>query len=314
MDALDQQAFDLGWDFAAFGVNVPEDANMLFCDGYRAFGSEKNKTARVRDRYVSKWLQIRFGALRRGKHFAADVTPEYIRHITPASERCPVTERPFTFSQEEPTDWSVDRANNERGYVQGNILIISRAVNAAKGDRSLEEIRSLAAEDEPVDGLTPLEWERLAELIEPAFGADADDVSPVPLLFGQPVALGMPVSPLASFQACLSRALIAGWDVAKRDAMSRSVNEMRTFVCRTKNQRRAFERLANEVVRRSRGTPSYTEIWATKRIQRRLGEFIQTLDGAGLRRLADLQAESMGDQNTESSGAYFAMSTHAARR
>src|SRR5215510_1865090 len=97
MDVLEQQAFDLGWDFAAFGSDVPEDANKLFCDGYRAFGSEKNKTSRTPDRYVHKWLQIRFGALRRGKPFAGDVTPEYIKQITPASGRCPVTDRPSAF-------------------------------------------------------------------------------------------------------------------------------------------------------------------------------------------------------------------------
>jgi hypothetical protein len=294
MEALDQQAFDLGWDCAAFGVNVPEDANKLFCDGYRAFGSEKNKTPRVPDRYVRKWLQIRIGALRRGKHFASDVTPEFIKQITPASDRCPVTDRPFTFSQSKPTDWSVDRANNERGYVRGNILIISRAVNAAKDDRSLDEIRALASEPVAVDGLTPLEWGKLGQLIEPAFGEHADDVSPIPMLFGQPIALGMPVSPLASFQAGLSRAFIAGWDFTKRDAISRSVAEVQTFVCKTKAQRRAFQRLAREVLRRSRGTPSYTEVWAAQRIQRRLGEFIQTLDAAGLHRLTELQAH---DQN-----------------
>jgi hypothetical protein len=297
MDVLEQQAFDLGWDCAAFGVNVPEDANKLFCDGYRAFGSEKNKTSRAPDKYIRKWLQIRIGALRRGKHFASNVTPEFIKQITPPSGRCPVTERPFTFSQDKDTDWSVDRANNERGYVRGNILIVSRAVNAAKGDRSLDEIRALAAEDVAIDGLTPLEWDKLGQLIEPAFGEHADDVSPIPFLHGQPVALGMPISPVASFQASLARALIAGWDVTKRAAMSRSVADMGRFVCKTKDQRRAFERLVKAVMRRSERTPSYTEIWATLRSRRRLGEFIQTLDAAGLRRLTDLQANNMGEQN-----------------
>jgi hypothetical protein len=140
----------------------------LFCDGYRAFGSEKNKTSRVPDLYVRKWLQIRFGALRRGKHFAADVTPHYIEQITPPCGRCPVTDLRFTYSQDKPTDWSVDRANNARGYVRGNTLIISRAANAAKGNRSLDEIRVLASGDSTTDGLAPVEWERLGQLVEPA--------------------------------------------------------------------------------------------------------------------------------------------------
>lgn len=297
MDALDQQAFDLGWDFATFGVHVPPDANKSFCDGYRAFGSEKNKTSHSPDKYVRKWLQIRFGALRRGKPFASDVTPEYIEQITPASERCPVTNEPFTYSQEEPTDWSVDRANNQRGYVRGNILIISRAVNAAKNDRSLDEIRALASNTTAIDGLTPAEWHRLAQLIEPAFGDHADDVTPIPFLFGQLVALGMPVSPLASFQAGLSRALHEGWDTAKREVASHNVQVMQRFLCKTKEQRRTFVRLVREVLRRSKSVPSYTEIWATQRVQRRLGNFVGTLDAAGLGRLGDLQADTVGDQN-----------------
>jgi len=299
MDALDQQAFDLGWDFATFGVDVPPEANKSFCDGYRAFGSEKNKTSHFPDKYVRKWLQIRFGALRRGKPFAGDVTPEYIKQITPSSGRCPVTERAFTYSQDEPTDWSVDRANNDRGYVRGNILIISRAVNEAKSGRSLDEIRALASNTTAVDGLTPAEWDRLAQLIEPAFGDHADDVTPIPFLFGQLVALGMSVSPLASFQAGLSRALVEGWDKSKREVMTRNVQAMQAFLCKTKEQRRTFGRLVTEVSRRSRCVPSYTQIWATQRVQRRLGHFVGTLDAGGLRRLADLQADTAGDQNIE---------------
>jgi hypothetical protein len=270
MDSLDQQSFDLGWDSAIFGVDVPQDANKTFCDGYRAFRSEKNKTSRVPDRYIRKWLQIRYGALRRGKQFASDVTPTYIEQITPASGLCPVTNLPFTYSQEQPTDWSVDRANNARGYVRGNILIISRGTNAAKGNRSIDEIRLLASGVGVSDGLTPAQWARLAQLVEPAFGDDGEDVRPIPVLVGQPIALGMPVSPLASLQVRLSQMAIAGWDRARRAAMSQSIARTQVFVCRTKEQRRAFVRLAREVLRRSKSICSYTEIWATERVQRLL--------------------------------------------
>jgi hypothetical protein len=299
MDVLEQQAFDLGWDFAAFGRSVPAEANKSFCDGYRAFGSEKNKTARAADKYIHKWLQIRFGALRRGKQFASDVTPDYIRRITPPSERCPVTGQPFTYSQDKPTDWSVDRANNDRGYIRGNILIVSRAVNAAKSDRSLDEIRCLGSETTVTDGLSPNEWQRLGQLIEPAFGDELNGITPISMLFGQPIALGMPVSPVASFQAGLSRVLIAGLQKANRDTVSQVLTEMEGVMCRTKEQRRTFVRLVREVARRAKRMASYTEIWATQRVQRRLGDFINTLDTSGLRRLADLQATTVGDQHID---------------
>jgi hypothetical protein len=109
----------------------------------------------------------------------------------------------------------------------------------------------------------------------------------------------MPVSPLASLQLRLAQLAIAGWDRSKRDAITRNLEETQLFVCKTKDQRRAFVRLAREVLRRSKCMRSYTEIWATDRVQKRLGSFITTLGAAGLCRLAELQANTMGDQNTK---------------
>ena len=203
MEAVEQQSFDLGWDYATFGINVPEDANKLFCDGYRAFGNENKKTTQKPTKYVRKWLQIRFGAWRRGKLFSPEVTPDYIKKITPASGKCPVTGQRFTFSTGEPTDWSIDRANNERGYVRGNIVIISQLANASKGDKSLDEIWARAQRDFATEDLTPAQWAKLAQLIEPAFGDHDDEVNPIAMLVGQPVALGMSISPLAGFQAAV---------------------------------------------------------------------------------------------------------------
>ena len=75
MDASNQQAFDLGWDYASFDISVPEDANKLFCDGYRAFCSGGTRKTGKSDKFVRKWLQIRYGALRRGKFFSTEVSP-----------------------------------------------------------------------------------------------------------------------------------------------------------------------------------------------------------------------------------------------
>lgn len=299
MEAQQQLEFDLGWDFAAFNRDVPEDAPKAFCDGYRAFGQGASRTTvHSPDRYLRKWLQIRYGALRRGKYFAPDVDAQYLEKITPASMQCPVTAEGFTFGTDTDTDWSVDRANNDRGYVRGNIIIISVRANQAKGDRSLEEILHLSSLDHEQDGLSPEEWGRLATLVEPAFG-EHDDVSPVPILLGQPVALGMPVSPIAGFQVALSRALISGWDKSQREFATAYVIEMHKFVCRTKAQRRAFDRLVDEVIRRAKHISSYTEIWATPRIQKRLWSFISTLGAAGLGRLVGLQEITVGEQNTK---------------
>ncbi len=299
MNELDRQAYDLGWDYATFDLNVPEDANRSFCDGYRAFRHGDNKTTQKSDKFVRKWLQIRFGALCRNKQFSLDITPEYIEKITPASGKCPVIELPFTFGTGKPTDWSVDRANNDRGYVRGNILIISQAANAAKGSKSLEEIVLLASQDDAIDGLTPYEWEKLAKLIEPAFGDETEEVNPIQMLFGQPIALGMPVSPLASFQVAVSRAVIDSWDPEKRELMTNYLMVMEAFVCKNRPQAKAFGSLMKEVIRRSTHLRSYAEIWATQRVQKRLLAFLNTLDGAGIGRLVELQDLTVGSENTK---------------
>lgn len=298
MDAREQLAFDLGWDYAIFGREVPETANKAFCDGYRAFRQGDKRSTRPADRYERKWLQIRFGAFSRNKEFAPDVTPDYLRRITPESGRCPVTLLPLTFAEGEPTDWSIDRANNLRGYIRGNLIVISTAANAAKSDKTLAEIEGAAALDSEFDGLLPEEWARMAELVAPAFGPHEDDFSPVPILVGQNVALGMPTSPIASFQIAIARALIECWHDDKYDPMMHFAAQMCDLLCRTRSQKKAYLSLIKAVFRRTGHIQDYTEVWATRRVQRRLFDFINTLGAAGLTRLARLQEQTTGIENT----------------
>ncbi len=77
------------------------------------------------------------------------------------------------------------------------------------------------------------------------------------------------------------------------------VSIMQDMTCRTKKQRRAFLKLMNEVFRRSQHIRSYAEIWATPRVQKRFFAFVNTLGGAGLSRLTELQGITSGDQNTK---------------
>jgi hypothetical protein len=297
VDIAEQQAFDLGWDYAAFGVDVPEKATKLFCDGYRAFASDRKRRPQRPDRYTRKWLQIRLNAFARDKLFSAEVTPQFIEQITPSSGRCPIIEKAFTYGEGKPTDWSIDRANNDRGYVPGNIIVISQHANSAKSDKLLNEIEALAHGEVEEDGLSPTEWRRLAQRIKPAFGDQFDDVDPVHILVGQPLALGMPISPLASFQVTLSRAIIAGWDVRSRDNNYDLIALIESLICHTKVQRRHYRKLTQEIIRRAKHIYTYWEIWATPRIQKRLFSLVNSLDGPGLARLAELQEITVGKHN-----------------
>ncbi len=58
---------------------------------------------------------------------------------------CPVFGVPFVTGYRHPHNPSLDRIDNTRGYVPGNICVISNRANSLKVDATLEEIRLLAA-------------------------------------------------------------------------------------------------------------------------------------------------------------------------
>lgn len=300
MNELDRQAYDLGWDYATYSLTVPETASQGFCDGYRAFKHGNNRQCQKADRFIRKWLLIRFGALSRGKRFSPDISPEYIRGITPNSGLCPVTGKAFTYSTGEGTDWSVDRADNTKGYVRGNILIVSQEANAAKGNKSLEEIRTLAGRGLGANGLSAVAWAKFAELIAPAFGQNGGDSNPVEVLSGQPLALGMPVSPVASFQIALSRAAILSWQQTPdiRKSAASYVGRIAAHACRNKSQHKAMLKLFVEIRRRARHTPDYWNIWATGKVRKLLSTFLKSIGSNGMLRLTELQDIALGTENT----------------
>ncbi|MES2298359.1 MAG: hypothetical protein V4582_15030 [Pseudomonadota bacterium] len=123
----------------------------------RAIGQE------TPDRFTRKWLQLRIGAFHRERAFDQAVTPELIRSIDVA--HCPVLRIALTHGEMKDSDWSVDRINNDGAYALHNLAVISSRANTAKGKRSFGEVFELAQGDDTVDGLTPREWMRLANVM-----------------------------------------------------------------------------------------------------------------------------------------------------
>lgn len=64
--------------------------------------------------------------------------------------RCPALGIPLVVGQSRsPGSPSLDRINPDQGYVPGNVRVISDHANKLKGDRSLEDIRSLGRKAPP---------------------------------------------------------------------------------------------------------------------------------------------------------------------
>lgn len=77
----------------------------------------------------------------KGIDFDIDVSDIVIPDI------CPVFKKPFVFDKKgygaDPMSPSLDRIDSTRGYVRGNVAVISHRANSWKSDLSLSEVRAL---------------------------------------------------------------------------------------------------------------------------------------------------------------------------
>lgn len=73
-----------------------------------------------------------------------DIDKEYVRSLVP--DVCPVLGTPFVFYGHKlrPDSPSLDRLIPSRGYVRGNVAVISQRANAIKSDASADEIQRVA--------------------------------------------------------------------------------------------------------------------------------------------------------------------------
>ena len=161
----DTLAFNIGWDFAVYGLHFLDPVPKAMMDGYRA--AKIQKVSKRQDRYINKWLYIRMSAFKRKRIVADHITPELIRVLDEGI--CPITREKFTYGTMADTDWSVDRVNNDGAYAIGNICVMSAKANVIKGSMDSQDITDLilnmmADNLTEYNGLNLFEWKRLAWL------------------------------------------------------------------------------------------------------------------------------------------------------
>ncbi|MAF84041.1 MAG: hypothetical protein CL797_08065 [Chromatiales bacterium] len=263
-------AFELGFDTAMYGQCVPEDATGLFCDGYRT-GKRQYPHPKQTNRYILKWLQIRRGALCRDKRVDERITPEYLEQID--LDRCPVTLEPLTHSTGRDTDWSIDRCNNLRGYMPGNLVIMSTRANKAKSDLAFAEIVANGKCDEDAEGLSPEEWQRMADVVAPAERL-ADGEPPAQFLLGESYVPGQPYGLQAQVQAALFFGLLLYRQTKDDDG---SIGQIYAATLTNKDSRRTFDKMMQDMVRRIVHQGRNWDYWSLKRPLRLFVEFWVTL-------------------------------------
>ncbi len=231
--------FELGWDYAHYRIDPPahfaQQPSPLrhgLLAGRAAFGLRTLTASRA----VRKWLQLRLNAWLRGRSVELfQVTPHYLQQID--RRLCPITRVELSSSSIQDSEASIDRVRNDAAYAAGNLAVMSRRANQAKGAhgfaQAIQFVRKL--EDRPlleIGGLGAAGWRRIAILcsfVEPIPHADA---CTLPLLVLPPRRLHM-FNPVQSLQTVISCQLLRpGW--ARR---SRSFEAM----LKGKPQRRAYQ-------------------------------------------------------------------------
>ena len=158
--------FEIGYDHAVYGAHIMEnfklDAESIsiieagFLEGQRKFEGRP----RASNIFIRKWLHLRISAWTRGRIFDEHITPDYLAAINVSI--CPITRMELTKGKLADSDWSVDRIINNAGYARGNLAVMSSKANLAKGTLLPDDILGIIRSGEARDGLTPIEWARMA--------------------------------------------------------------------------------------------------------------------------------------------------------
>ena len=160
-------AFEIGFDHYRFSLPLeisrfPYKYRPEIRNGFEAARIQQVSTKKP-DLYEKKLLSIRDRAL--AKNLTVTIgTVDLRREFAKTRGVCPVTKIPFTFAENDATDWSVDRIDNDRGYCPDNIVIVSVCVNQAKSDLDLAGIiKATFAPHKDADVLSLQEWFRMAK-------------------------------------------------------------------------------------------------------------------------------------------------------
>lgn len=160
-------AFEIGYDHYRFGMPLEIDR---FQNQYREDIRNGYEAARLQgvskkhaDKFEKKLLSIRDRGL--VKDLSVSITPNDLHDAFEKTQgTCPIKKTAFTFAENNKTNWSVDRINNDQGYCADNIVIVSSVANEAKSNLDLSGLIkcALATHEPNNDLLTKAEWFRMA--------------------------------------------------------------------------------------------------------------------------------------------------------
>ncbi|MEO3715410.1 hypothetical protein [Roseateles flavus] len=213
-----QVGFELGWDHARHGL-TPAVEHLFSASplrqgwqaGHATFGRRTLKAGG----HTQRWLQLRTHAWARGRSFETTLlTPNYLQQLD--TGHCPISRQPLNDIPGDPCQRSLDRVRDDAGYAAGNLAMMSRQANAAKGDRDFAALQAAARslQQGPIrqmGGLDAQAWQRLALLSSFVTPLPHEQAAALPLHVLPPNRLRL-FNPIQALQALVTRQFATpGW-------------------------------------------------------------------------------------------------------
>ena len=201
----------LGRDHALHGLTPPIAHLYPQSPRQRGWMAARGRTVRApASPQVELWLALRTHAWARGRSFEdIQLTPHHLAQLD--TPYCPITRELL-----DDESSSIDRVRDDAGYAAGNLAVMSRRANQAKGQRGRQALADMAASCAAgpisrIGGLAEAEWERLAVLSSFVTPLSHEEAALIPLRVLPPNRLRL-FNPIQALQALVTRQLATpGW-------------------------------------------------------------------------------------------------------
>jgi len=282
---FEARGFALGRDYAAYRITPPVEhlhGRSPLLAGWQAGRTVFGKRTHKLRGQTRRWLELRLWAWLQGRSFEeVQLTPNYLQQI--AVSHCPITRE--TLGNEQA---SIDRVRNDAGYAAGNLVMMSRRANQAKGALDFAAACEHAALGERNSGLTPEQWQRVAVLTSFVTELPHAQAARLPLAVLPPNRLRL-FNPIQALQTLVTRQFMqAGWSqrLARLQALmpEAAQAEFNRFVLALAPRALAAGAHADALALRW----ALEDAWTTQElVHKRWTRFALTLDAAAAERLVE---------------------------
>ncbi len=201
----------LGRDYALHGLTPPIAHLYPQSPLQRGWMASRGRAVRTpASPQVEQWLALRTHAWARGRSFEdIQLTPRHLAQLD--ATHCPISREVLDADTR-----TIDRVRDDAGYAAGNLAVMSRRANRAKGHRTHAALADMAASCAAgpitrIGGLAEGEWQRLAVLASFVTPLAHEEAARIPLHVLPPNRLRL-FNPIQALQALVTRQLTTpGW-------------------------------------------------------------------------------------------------------